>query len=132
MFRRKKKVSLEKSFRKRVRDSEIYNLSHREQTQTEPDEYWYQVPFLPRGQTNASIDQELLLQLPQHLRRHWRNLDLEKLFAEDEKESDIETVAKTPVNTLLLSQEKKLQLKAIALGMQDKPNTHHKEVGLDG
>ena len=131
MFGRKKKVSMTKSFMKRVRDSEIYNLSHKDEQKGEPDEYWYQIPFLPRGVTNPSIDQELLLQLPQHLRKIWYRLDLEKLFAEDEEESDIETKANSEVNTLMLSKEKKLQLKAIALGMaNEKPTKYHERVGL--
>lgn len=43
----------------------------------------------------------------------------------------IEAISKTPVNVLMLSKEKKIQLKATALGLA-REEEYSKQVGLDG
>lgn len=134
MFSRKKskKSSLRHSFKERLAESIKSEIMDEDHHTEYVDHSLDGIPLLPNGQTNSSISNELLYKLPLHLQRfsYWSIIDLEKYFKpEEEPETRIETISKTPVNVLMLSNEKKLQLKATALGLARKEE-YSKNVGL--
>ena len=79
-------------------------------------------PRLPRGQRNTSITQDQLNQLPQREKVHWPILDLECIFAEEILEPELPELTDVRKRTDVmpdlnkLSQKKKDELRAIALG----------------
>jgi len=135
MFGRKKqkKYSMANSFKKDF----IQSLKNDELREDNSPEYVDHsldgIPLLPKGQWNTTISNNQLYQLPLHLQRfsYWSIIDLEKYFAEtpEEVETRIEAISKIPVNVLLLSHEKKLQVKATVLGLA-REEEYSKKVGL--
>ena len=108
MFKRKPKPpSISDKFGEKLANSFSYSMS-REQV-PEPDPIFSEIKWLPRGVTNASISQDVLLAMPQWLRRYWRNIDLYELFKE-------EFEPEPPKPPKSLTREDKIKMKAIFLG----------------
>ena len=92
-------------------------------------------PMLPLGLSNTQIPQDWLLKIPLRDRPFWCRIDFDKVFADKMKsesnteieEDDIEAISQTPVDVKMLSQDSKLQIKAIALGLE---RDSEKSVGL--
>ena len=70
-------------------------------------------PLLPKGMRNTQIDQDLLMRIPLRWRPRWPFYDLEKMFADEIIEESNDELLE---NLSELSEDKKTQLKAIALG----------------
>ena len=72
------------------------------------------LPLLPRGQMNTRIDYDLLQMLPPKIRARYHRINLEKYFEMKQKESPRPVEPIPPI--LEIPKEKKIELKAIALG----------------
>lgn len=102
------------------------------------DHRYDNVPFLPKGEFNSSIPIEFLSKLPLYLQRCWNRIDFEKYFEEPPEE--VETVespdnplsrvsreSEKPLDVFKLNEDRKNQLKAIALGEVKKQREEEKE-----
>ena len=133
-MKKRKRYSFKNTFMVKLKDSIKSNEYRDHEPEYVADHLYDDVKFLPKGEFNSSISIELLSKLPLYLKRDWNIIDLDKYFEEppeEEPETRIESISKTPVNVLLLSEEKKIQLKATALGLA-RNEEYSKQVGLDG
>jgi len=124
---KKKKYRASDSLRSALKDS-IERKMYSEESVQESNPF-ENIPFLPDRQTNTSIPIDILNQLPPWLRRYAFQIDLDKYFREEPQEDDVTRISKSPVNVILLSKEKRLQVKAKELG-REKPDGYTKDVGL--
>ena len=100
-----------------------YSMSDPDETPRQKRQNPY--PLLPKGMRNTSIDHDLLMRIPLRFRMRWPFYDLQKMFAEEIiEESNPELPELTDVRKRTdvmpdlnkLSQDKKDELRAIALG----------------
>jgi hypothetical protein len=128
MFRRKKKEinptlrdSIHKSFDRSLDDDHLAIKPSR----IRPRE----MPIRQDGIRNGQIDYEMLMQLPPSWRRFWTIVDLDFAFQEKTELEKTDIISQNNVDVKLLSQDKKLQLKAITLG-ETRESKYSKSVGL--
>jgi len=113
-LRRKKKK--ENPLFKQIAEKIVYSMSD---IDDEPNfRRQTNIPLLPRGQFNHSIDHELLKHLPKKWQYKWNRLDLDKIF--NEIEEDVVEPEKPVMPILKLTDETKTKLTAITLGEMKK------------
>lgn len=120
-MKKRKRHSFKNIFKQRFIEA-IKNSEYREYEPQYIDHSLDGIPLLPEGQTNPMISNELLFQLPQHLRRwsYWSIIDL-KLYFEEEPDSpnnslsNVSRESEKPLDVFNLNEKRKAKLKAIAL-----------------